>query len=60
MTTTIDLIREHVDGAHAVTRLGCPVCADLPRQAAEERFVPVWLRRRNLEGQAKDLTGQIR
>ena len=32
----------------------CPACA------AEEPFVPVWLRRRNLEGQAKDLTGGIR
>lgn len=31
----MNLVRGHVAGQHAVTRLGCPVCADLPRQKRE-------------------------
>ena len=32
--TELELVREHVADKHTVTRLGCPVCADLPRQRA--------------------------
>ena len=33
---------------------------DTPKAEKPEPFVPVWLRRRNQEGQAKDLTGAVR
>jgi hypothetical protein len=49
---THDLIREHVADRHPVTRLGCPVCADLPRQRREQQ--PAWVKRMALN--AKDLT----
>jgi hypothetical protein len=59
-TSPLDLVREHVNDEHTVTRLGCPVCADLPRQRRE---IPEW-RRRSMEGRdpfsaVTDTTGLV-